>query len=163
MPRILVAPAVSEEDRELALQVWRAANAARWHPAGEARAERVAQKLAEGELLLLAHYGDRPAGMLLAETYVEEGVPIEGLGHMSMVFVDPAVWGSHVGTEMVRTVQQRDWWGLSVWTRVDNRRALRLYERTGFTDTGNRSTLRDGDQIMQLAWADPRGPRSGPV
>jgi len=153
VPRISVAVAASEEDRALAMQVWRAANAARWRPAGELRAERVRQKVETAELLLVAHYGSRPAGMLLAETYLEDGVPLPHLGHLSMVFVDPAVWGSRVGTEMVRDVQRREWQGLSVWTRSDNRRAQRLYLSTGFTDTGNRSRLQDGDEIMQLAWA----------
>ena len=111
------------------------------------------ENLDAAELALLAHYGARPAGMLLAETYLVDGVPLPGFGHISMVFVDPAVWGSHVGTEMIRNLQSRGWEGLSVWTRTDNRRAQRLYERTGFTDTDNRSTLHDGDEIMQLAWA----------
>ena len=113
------------------------------------------ENLDAAELALLAHYGARPAGMLLAETYLVDGVPLPGFGHISMVFVDPAVWGSHVGTELVRDIQARDWEGLSAWTRTDNRRAQRLFERSGFTDTGNRSTLHDGDEIMQLAWARP--------
>ncbi len=153
MPRIIVAEIESDEQRALALDVWRAANAARRRTATEARVRRVQEKLGAAELALIAHYGTRPAGMLLAETYLVDGVPLPGYGHISMVFVDPAVWGSHVGTEMIRDLQARDWEGLSVWTRTDNRRAQRLYERTGFTDTGNRSTLHDGDEIMQLAWA----------
>ncbi|HEY9393165.1 GNAT family N-acetyltransferase [Nocardioides sp. NPDC006303] len=153
MPRIIVAEISSDEQRALALDVWRAANAARRRTATEARIRRVREKLESAELALLAHYGTRPAGMLVAETYLVDGVPLPGYGHISMVFVDPAVWGSHVGTEMIRDLQSRGWEGLSVWTRTDNRRAQRLYERTGFTDTNNRSILHDGDEIMQLAWA----------
>ncbi|GGU12254.1 GNAT family N-acetyltransferase [Nocardioides albus] len=153
MPRIIVAEIDSTEQRAVAVDIWRAANAARRRNATAGRIRRVEGKLAAAELALLAHYGPRPAGMLVAETYLVDGVPLPGYGHLSMVFVDPAVWGSHVGTEMIRDLQSRDWEGLSVWTRTDNRRAQRLYERTGFTDTGNRSTLRDGEEIMQLAWA----------
>lgn len=153
MPRIIVTEIDSDEQRALAVDIWRAANAARRRTATEARVRRVREKVAGAELALLAHYGTRPAGMLVAETYLVDGVPLPGYGHISMVFVDPAVWGSHVGTEMIRDLQSHDWEGLSVWTRTDNRRAQRLYERTGFTDTGNRSTLHDGEEIMQLAWA----------
>jgi ribosomal protein S18 acetylase RimI-like enzyme len=153
MPRIIVAEIDSAEQRAVAVDVWRAANAARRRTATEARIRRIQEKLAAAELALLAHYGPRPAGMLVAETYLVDGVPLPGYGHLSMVFVDPAVWGSHVGTEMIRDLQSRGWEGLSVWTRTDNRRAQRLYERTGFTDTDNRSTLHDGDEIMQLAWS----------
>jgi ribosomal protein S18 acetylase RimI-like enzyme len=156
MPRIIVAEIDSAEQRAVAVDVWRAANAARRRTATEARIRRIKEKLDTAELALLAHYGPRPAGMLVAETYLVDGVPLPGYGHLSMVFVDPAVWGSHVGTEMIRDLQSRGWEGLSVWTRTDNRRAQRLYERTGFTDTSNRSTLRDGDEIMQLAWAGPQ-------
>ncbi|MGH3350943.1 MAG: GNAT family N-acetyltransferase [Nocardioides sp.] len=153
MPRIIVAEIGNDEQRSQAVEIWRAANAARRRTATEARVRRVRENLGAAELALLAHYGARPAGMLLAETYLVDGVPLPGFGHISMVFVDPAVWGSHVGTEMIRDLQARGWEGLSVWTRTDNRRAQRLYERTGFTDTSNRSTLHDGDEIMQLAWA----------
>lgn len=153
MPRIIVAEIDSAEQRAVAVDIWRAANAARRRTATEARIRRIKEKLDTAELALLAHYGPRPAGMLVAETYLVDGVPLPGYGHLSMVFVDPAVWGSHVGTEMIRDLQSRGWEGLSVWTRTDNRRAQRLYERTGFTDTSNRSTLRDGEEIMQLAWA----------
>lgn len=152
MPRICVALATSADDRALAMGVWRAANAARRRPAGELRTERVRQKIEAAELLLVAHYGSRPAGMLLAETYVDGGVRRPLLGHLSMVFVDPAVWDSRVGTALIRDVQQRDWDSLSVWTRTDNRRARRLYVSTGFTDTGARAALQDGDEIMQFRW-----------
>ena len=152
MPRIPVVVADSPEQRALAIEVWRSANAARPRPAGELRAERVRHKIETAELLLLAHYGTRPAGMLLAETYVEDGVPDPDVGHISMVFVDPAVWGSRVGTTLLRDLQGRQWSRLSVWTRTDNRRAQRLYLATGFVDTGNRSKLQDGDEIMQLLW-----------
>lgn len=155
MPRILVAVADSPALRDLAMGIWRSANAARPRPAGELRAERVRHKIEGAELLLVAHYGTRPAGMLLAETYVDDGVPDPDVGHVSMVFVDPAVWGSKVGTTLLRDLQGRDWPRLSVWTRADNRRAQRLFLATGFVDTGNRSTLQDGDEIRQLVWTRP--------
>lgn len=150
MPRITIATAASE-DLDAVMAIWAAANATRQRPAGPQRRARVRDKLETGELVLLAHYGDRPAGMALAETFAVDGSPDPSAGHISMVFVDPAVWGSGVGTKLLRDLQTR-WPRLSVWTRTDNRRARRLYLGAGFTDSGNRSTLQDGEEIMQLVW-----------
>jgi GNAT superfamily N-acetyltransferase len=115
----------------------------------------VRSKLEEAEVLLLAMYGDRPAGMALAETFHDEttGLPDVARGHVSMVYVDPAVWGSGVGNRLLRALQERSWTRLSVWNRTDNRRAERLLLGAGFIDSGNRSTLQDGDEIQQLLWS----------
>lgn len=138
------------------MRIWRAANHARRRPAGELRASRVREKIEHAELLLLAHYGARPAGMLVAEPYCDghslDGAPTPGMGHLSMLFVDPAVWGSGVGTKLLRDLQGRDWDRLSAWTRADNRRGQRVLLAAGFADTGNRSHLQDGEEIMQLVW-----------
>lgn len=145
------------EGRELAMRVWRAANHARRRPAGEVRAGRVRTRIEHAELLLLAHYGNRPAGVLLAEDFVDEHgarpVPEPGTGHVSMLYVDPAVWGSGVGTKLLRDLQERGWDRLSAWTRADNRRGQRVLLAAGFADTGNRSRLQDGEEIMQFRWS----------
>jgi ribosomal protein S18 acetylase RimI-like enzyme len=150
VPRITVAIA-SPEDLDVVMGIWAAANATRRRPAGPQRTARVREKLTHGEVVLLAHYGERPAGMALAETFVGDDAPDPSTGHISMVFVDPAVWGSGVGTRLLRDLQTR-WPRLSVWTRTDNRRAQRLYLGAGFVDSGHRSRLQDGDEIMQLLW-----------
>jgi ribosomal protein S18 acetylase RimI-like enzyme len=150
VPRITVETA-SPEDLDVVMTIWSAANATRRRPAGQLRTARVREKLESGEVVLLAHYGDRPAGMALAETFVDGGSADPSTGHISMVFVDPAVWGSGVGTKLLRDLQAR-WPRLSVWTRTDNRRATRLYLAAGFTDSGNRSWLQDGEEIMQFVW-----------
>jgi ribosomal protein S18 acetylase RimI-like enzyme len=151
VPRIQVDVATSAHERDLAMRVWRAANHARRRPAGEVRAGRVRARLDSAELLLLAHYGTRPAGMLVAEQFVD-GEPFPGAGHISMVYVDPAVWGSGIGGRLLREVQGRSWDRLSAWTGTENRRAVRLFLSAGFEDTGNRSQLQDGDEIMRFAW-----------
>jgi ribosomal protein S18 acetylase RimI-like enzyme len=152
VPRITVDVVSSDEERDLAMGIWRAANVTRRRPAGDVRAGRVRDKLDSAELLLLAHYGPRPAGVLLAETFVD-GRPDPETGHISMLFVDPAVWGSGVGHRLLRDLQQRQWPRLSAWMHEDNRRALRLFEGADFTDTGNRAHLQDGDVICQYLWS----------
>lgn len=152
MPRITVDLVTTAEQRDLAMSIWRRANRARPRPAGDLRAARVRTKLDHAELLMIAHYGQRPAGMLLAETFLEEGVPDPEAGHVAMVFVDPSVWGSGVGAALIRHAQSLDWIRLSTWVRADNSRAQRLLSTTGFADTGTRSRLQDGDEIHQWIW-----------
>lgn len=160
MPRILVDVVTTAEGRDLAMRVWRAANHARRRPAGELRASRVREKIERGELVLLAHYGARPAGMLLAEPYHDHPganeAPTPGVGHVSMLYVDPAVWGSGVGTKLLRELQERDWDRLSAWCRADNRRGQRVLLAAGFTETRNRSQLQDGAEIVQFVWQRAR-------
>lgn len=163
MPRIVVSEVSSPADLDLAMTIWRSANATRRRPAGPVRTARVRLKLQDAELLLLARYGDRPAGMALAETFQDEttGLPDPRTGHVAMVFVDPAVWGSGVGNRLLSEFQQRSWTRLSAWNRTDNRRAERLLRGAGFVDSGNRSRLQDGDEIRQLLWTR-QAPSSGP-
>ena len=157
MPRTLIDVVDAQEGRDLAMRVWRAANHARRRPAGELRASRVRERIESAELLLLAHYGTRPAGVLVAETFVDEHRadrrPDPTTGHLAMLYVDPALWGCGIGTRLLRDLQTRSWEHLSAWTRVDNRRGQRVLLAAGFADTANRSQLQDGEEIMQFRWS----------
>jgi len=156
VPRILIDAVETPEGRDLAMRIWRAANHARRRPAGELRASRVREKIERAELLLLARYGARPAGMLLAEAFREgqdeDAASEPGTGHVSMLYVDPAVWGSGIGTKLLHDLQTRPWDRLSAWTRADNRRGQRVLLAAGFEDTRNRSQLQDGEELMQFRW-----------
>jgi GNAT superfamily N-acetyltransferase len=152
VPRILVSAASSETERDVAMDMWHAANGARRRPAGEVRARRVRDRLETAELVLVARYGERPGGMLVAEQFVD-GQPEPSTAHVAMVFVDPALWGSGIGSALVRDLQARDWTRLSAWFRDDNRRARRLFAGTGFADSGHRAHLQDGELIQQWRWS----------
>lgn len=160
MPRTLITPVVDELSQRQAVEVWGAARRATESPPTPARSERVAAKLARavdaGEVALLAHYGERAAGMLLAEPFQGARGRDDACGHLSMVFVDPALWGCGVGGALVRSLQRGDhgpgWTRLSAWTRETNRRAQRLYLARGFTDTGERASLHEGEVICRWEW-----------
>lgn len=160
MPRTLITPITDEESQRLAVGVWEAARAATGNPPSPARVARVAAKVAAGvragHVALLAHYGERAAGMLVAEPFLGEDGPDDACGHLAMVFVDPALWGCGVAGALVRSLQRGDhgpgWTRLSVWTRETNRRAQRLYAARGFTDTGERATLHEGEVIGRWEW-----------
>ena len=97
--------------------------------------------------------------MVVAEPYLGAHGIDATCGHIAMVFVHPAHWGSGIGGSLLRALQEpaegRDWTRLSVWTRADNQRALRLYASSGFVDTGERASLHEGDQINRLEWRSP--------
>lgn len=157
MPRIDVRPATTPADLEQAAEIWYAATRARDRVPSAAREARVREKVRQGPVVLLATYGDRPAGMAVAEPLRDGDRLDPACGHVSMVFVHPALWGLRVGTALMRALQSppdgTDWDRLSVWTRVDNRRSRRLYASVGFVDTGERSLLHSGASILRLAWA----------
>lgn len=142
------------------MDLWEAANAAERRPAGEVRATRVRERIDGAHLLLLARYGARPGGMLVAERFVDVSVP-DGedptAAHIAMVFVHPALWGCGIGTALLRSLQERAWRRLSVWFRDDNRRARRLFSACDFVDSGHRAHLQDGDVIEQWLWTAPAG------
>jgi len=160
MPRTLITPIADEESRRLAVGVWEAARRATGTRPSAVRAERVAAKVASGveagDVALLAHYGDRVGGMLVAEPFHGDEGTDEACGHLSMVFVDPALWGCGVASALVRSLQRGDhgpgWTRLSVWTRATNRRAQRLYLARGFADTGERASLHEGEVISRWEW-----------
>lgn len=159
MPRTVITPITDAAQRTAAAEIWAAARRAGGRAPAPGRRERIEERLASCDVALLATYGARPAGMIVAEPYVEDGVVDPTCGHISMVFVDPGYWGSGIGGALVRALQAppagRAWTRLSVWTRSDNRRARRLYESCGFVDTGDRAALHEGDQISRLEWRRP--------
>ena len=157
MPRITVEP-LGHDGVEAAVDVWLRAQHARHMTPSPARRARVADKLtgavdAHGHLALVARYGPHLAGMALAEPYASDGAE-PPTGHVSMVFVVPEYWGCRIGSALVRRLQSGDqgWEALSLWTRTENRRALRLYSGAGFVDTGDRSVLGKGEEILRLSW-----------
>ena len=160
MPRTLITSVVDEPSQRQAVEVWEAARRATDNAPTPARTERVAAKVARavqsGEVALLAHYGERAAGMLLAEPFLGGDGPDAACGHLSMVFVDPALWGCGVAGALVRSLQRGDhgpgWRRLSVWTRETNLRARRLYLARDFTDTGERASLHEGGVICRWEW-----------
>jgi GNAT superfamily N-acetyltransferase len=68
------------------------------------------------------------------------GPPIEGLCHVSMVFVAPDRWGEGLGGRLVdallEEVRGRGYDRAQLWTQTENVRARRLYERRGFRPSG---------------------------
>ncbi len=95
--------------------------------------------------------------MLLAEPgrgQDGQGPRLDGLCHISMVFVHPDRWGRHVGERLIGYLADqagsRGYARLQLWTGADNDRALRLYRRVGFVPSGRTSRTDGGLAIVQF-------------
>ncbi|WP_457205462.1 N-acetyltransferase family protein [Nocardioides sp. P5_C9_2] len=159
MPRTVIHSVTAPEQVTAAVAVWASAREAVGGTPSPERRARVEATVRDSRVALLATYGDRPAGMLVAEPYAENAVEDPTCGHVAMVFVDPAYWGSGIGGTLVRALQAppegTEWTRLSVWTRATNRRSLRLYGTCGFVDSGDRAILHEGEEIIRLEWRRP--------
>jgi ribosomal protein S18 acetylase RimI-like enzyme len=111
------------------------------------------ERAAAGNTVLayLPESGPRPVGLVAAI----ELVPGE-LELVSM-WVRPEARGQQVGSALVEAVMAyaRDWPvpRVHLWVTETNKPARRLYERCGFTPTGERQPLPSDPALMELALA----------
>jgi len=82
------------------------------------------------------------------------GVLLPELCHVSMVFVDPDLWGRGIGRLLLDTVTElaadAATRSFSLWTGQVNQRARRLYQSAGFRTSGRDKWLDTGEQVVQL-------------
>ncbi|OPG12512.1 GNAT family N-acetyltransferase [Microbispora sp. GKU 823] len=134
-----------------------------WQGEGD-REERWRGRLAiPGSHNVIAVIDDRPVGMV-------SGVPAETADEVELIslWVSPMVRGAGVGGRLIREVER---WAvmdraartLRLSVMPDNGRAIALYERYGFEDTGEPGDLlRDGvdrKQVLAKALRDGAGNR----
>jgi GNAT superfamily N-acetyltransferase len=88
--------------------VWRDAHVKRGHMPSPARIARVFEKLRDpSACLVLASNHEHVIAMALIEPGRAEhgqGVVTSGVGHISMVFVDPGHWGQGIGRHLLDAV-----------------------------------------------------------
>lgn len=125
------------------LEVYRAAQAARGRRPSAARLARVREKLESGLLAV----DDELRGFALGEPGRADdgaGEPVEGLLHLSMVFVHPDHQRQGVGAAVVEELADEAWdqgyREITVWTETPA-----FYEAIGFEPTG-----RTNEQQVQL-------------
>lgn len=155
--------AAEQADLAGAQRVWLRANTARGKVPDERRIARVTAKLADpAALVVVARTSDTVVGMVLAEPGRDRdgaGEPLPDLCHVSMVFVDPEVWGRGIGrlllAEAVRLAEGRGYRLLQLWTGQRNLAARRLYEIAGFTPSGREASLPSGERILHLVLRTP--------
>jgi ribosomal protein S18 acetylase RimI-like enzyme len=151
-------------DVEPAVAVWLAANAARrggLRPRPEQEARAGGHVGNPGAFLLVAEDAGEVEGMVLGEQSLSDdgaGPPVEGLCHVSMVFVAPDYGGWGIGGRFVDAVfaqaRSRGYDRAQLWTQSDNARARRLYEGRGFVLSA-REKDEFGERIVHFQRALP--------
>ena len=90
-----------------------------------------------------------PAPVGLAGVYVEDGV-----ADLVSMWVSPSVRGQRVGEALVeaaaRWAAARDFAVLFLWVTESNTAARRLYERCGFTETGESQPLPSDPALPEI-------------
>lgn len=133
------------QDVEPAVAVWLAANTARRDglPPRPEQLVRARGHLRNPVFFLVADAADEIVGMALGvQARADEGAgpPVEGVCHVSMVFVAPDHWGEGLGGRLVDALlteaRSQGYDRVQLWTHADNARARRLYEGRGFRPSG---------------------------
>jgi ribosomal protein S18 acetylase RimI-like enzyme len=153
------------EDVEPAVAVWLAANTARRGgplPRSEQEERARAHVSNPDAFLLVADDAGYVVGMALGMQGLADdgaGPPVEGLCHVSMVFVAPDYWGRGIGGRLVDALlpeaRSRGYDRAQLWTQSDNVRARRLYEGRGFLPSG-REKDEFGERIVHYQRALPQ-------
>ena len=143
-----------------AVEVWRAANAARLEGRASppsVQIERLRDALRDADSFLFVADDGAISGMAVGMQGLADdgaGPPIEGLLHVEAVFVAPERWGAGLGGELVEAVlseaRSRGYGHAQLWTHARNRRAQRLYEGRGFRRTGRKKRGDIGEAIVHL-------------
>jgi len=93
-----------------------------------------------------------PAG--LAGIYVEDGVP-----DLVSMWVRPSARGNRVGEALITAaadwVKSRDHDAVFLWVTEPNAPARTLYERCGFTPTGDRQPLPSNQELTEIRMRRP--------
>jgi putative acetyltransferase len=73
-------------------------------------------------------------------------------GYLDQIVVAPEAWGSEVGALMIEQARRLSPQGLDLLVNQDNTRAVRFYEKHGFTITGKEVNPRSGAPVHKMSW-----------
>lgn len=146
--RVILRPATGDDVPRLAAILAEPAVAAWWDVCGEEQVRRELIDRADGVVGFVVEAEGRVVGFV---QYWEEEDPT--FRHAGIdLFLDPAWHGRGLGTDTVRTVARhliadRGHHRLTIDPAVDNRPAIRCYERVGFRPVG----------VLRRSWRDNDG------
>jgi putative acetyltransferase len=134
----------SDEDAAIALwlETWRQA-----YPSIDFAArvdwwrERWRNELVPAAQIVVAEQGDELIGF----------VTIDGAGYLDQLAVSPAQWGTDLGNALVSEAKRLSPDGVTLKVNADNFRAIRFYERNGFTHDGEEVNS-SGRTVLLMAW-----------
>jgi putative acetyltransferase len=96
------------------------------------------------------------AAIIVAE---QDGAPvgfvtIDASGYLDQLVVAPDRWGSELATMLVNEAKRRSPDRITLLVNHDNARAIRFYERNGFTHAGEDVNPTSGRPVLKMAWKE---------
>ena len=135
------------EDEDAAIELWRAtwqqaypsidfaARVAWWR-------ERWRNELVANAQIIVAEQAEILTGF----------VTIDGSGYLDQLVVSPDHWGSPLATILVDEAKRLSPDGVTLLVNKDNARAIRFYERNGFTHAGEDVNPTSGRPVLKMRW-----------
>ena len=78
-------------------------------------------------------------------------VTIDATGYLDQLVVSPAQWGTDISRRLVDEAKRLAPGGVTLKVNADNVRAIRFYERNGFTNTGEEVNS-SARAVLLMAW-----------
>ena len=79
-------------------------------------------------------------------------VTIDGSGYLDQLVVHPDRWGSPLATALLDEAKRRSPSAVTLKVNKDNARAIRFYERNGFSHAGEDVNPTSGRPVLKMAW-----------
>ena len=79
-------------------------------------------------------------------------VTIDASGYLDQLVVSPDHWGSKLATALVDEAKRLSPGGVTLKVNADNNRAIRFYERSGFTHAGEDVNPASNRLILKMEW-----------
>ena len=73
-------------------------------------------------------------------------------GYLDQIVVAPEAWGSRAATALIDAAKRIAPPGLDLHVNRDNARAIRFYEKHGFTVSGEEVNPRSGAPVYRMSW-----------
>jgi putative acetyltransferase len=73
-------------------------------------------------------------------------------GYLDQIVVAPEAWGSRAATALLAAAKRIAPSGLDLHVNRDNARAIRFYEKQGFTVSGDELNQRSGAPVYRMSW-----------
>ena len=77
--------------------------------------------------------------------------------YLDQIVVAPEAWGSRIAGALIAEAKRLSPTGLDLAVNADNGRAIRFYEKQGFTVTGTDVNPRSGAPIRKMSWRPDGG------
>ena len=79
-------------------------------------------------------------------------VTIDGEGYLDQLVVAPERWGSDIARILVDEAKRLSPQGITLLVNKDNTRAIRFYQRNGFTNTSDDVNATSGRPVSKMMW-----------